>query len=106
MNNERIEGVTEQLCQARMDAMCEKLDRIAEDARESREVGGKIMRKLFEGNGDSLASQVTASTKFRLDYEAEWKERLKEKRVRFWTFVGLSGGWALTLAKILWDAAH
>ena len=98
--------VTEDLCQARMATILTKLEQIDGNAREAREVGGKIMRRLFEGNGQSFASQVAAATKFCEEYEAEARVRATERRRMFWTWLGMGVGLAITIGKILFDAAQ
>lgn len=77
--------VSEELCQSRMETINTKLDAIQRNGEEARTGVGKIMRRLFEGNGgEALDVQVHKNSEFRLSAcrEAEirksqhWRARL------------------------------
>jgi len=93
--------VTEALCKARTETMTTKLDAIAQDAALSREVGGKIMRRLFEGNGvEALDVQIQRNTEYRVREadRAEARRRFEWARKLGWATAGM--GWLV--AVLLW----
>ena len=93
--------VTEELCKARMETIYTKLDAIQRDGEETRAGVGKIMRRLFEGNGtEALDVQVHKNTDHRITLlragdvakSQQWRARLS------WSLA--AAGWAFGLAMI------
>ena len=59
--------VTEELCQARIQTINSKLDAIQQNGEETRKGVGKLMQRLFEGNGgEALDVQIHKNTDYRL----------------------------------------
>jgi hypothetical protein len=90
--------VTEVLCRSRQETQTKVLESIARDTKESREVGGKIMRRLFEGNGGpALDIQIHENTAFRLEREETLRAKERHRWVRNMTWAVAGAGWAIVL---------
>ena len=94
--------VSEELCQARIQTINAKLDAIQRDGKETRAGVGKLMQRLFEGNGgEALDVQVNKNTDHRLTVARlgetravhRWRTRLS------WSLAG--AGWMFGLIIIL-----
>jgi hypothetical protein len=110
------EGVSIVLCDEKMSRVDDRLARIEDDGKNTREGVGRLIRLLVEGNGQpSYASRIQAleSTTVALsecagDLKEAEKERTKEAKARererkaskfaLWLAIG---GWAVTLLGIV-----